>query len=74
MSGYKSGCVICEFAVTHLDEYLENNKTKDAVEAAIYGLCHRMPKSVKVSRNFGGHLCHSINAMHSFFGGMRIMC
>jgi len=43
----KPGCVICEYAVTELVDYLDNNKTEAAIEKALVRLCLKLPKSVK---------------------------
>ena len=45
----KPGCVICEYAVTELVDYLDNNKTEAAIEKALVRLCLKLPKSVKVT-------------------------
>ena len=47
----KPGCIICEYAVTELVDYLDNNKTEVAIEKALVRLCLKLPKSVKVNKN-----------------------
>lgn len=46
----KPGCIICEYAVTELVDYLDNNKTEVAIEKALVRLCLKLPKSVKVNK------------------------
>ena len=51
----KPGCIICEYAVTELVDYLDNNKTEVAIEKALVRLCLKLPKSVKVTHNAVPH-------------------
>ena len=51
----KPGCIICEYAVTELVDYLDNNKTEVAIEKALVRLCLKLPKSVKVNKNYVDH-------------------
>ena len=44
----KPGCVICEYALTELVDYLDNNKTEAAIEKAIVRLCLKLPRSLNV--------------------------
>eukprot|EP00095_Tigriopus_kingsejongensis_P007881 maker-scaffold127_size327531-snap-gene-2.26 protein:Tk07881 transcript:maker-scaffold127_size327531-snap-gene-2.26-mRNA-1 annotation:"saposin isoform 1" len=42
----KPGCMICEYALHELQEYLGDEKTEAEVEAGLEKLCHMMPSSV----------------------------
>ena len=42
----KPGCVICEYAIHHLQEMLGQNNTAEAVEEALEKVCSYLPKSV----------------------------
>ena len=58
----KPGCIICEYAVTELVDYLDNNKTEVAIEKALVRLCLKLPKSVKVTNNAA--VDHSLSFEH----------
>ena len=58
----KPGCIICEYAVTELVDYLDNNKTEVAIEKALVRLCLKLPKSVKVTQNAA--VDHSLSFEH----------
>ena len=42
----KPGCVICEYAIHHLQKMLGQNNTAEAVEEALEKVCSYLPKSV----------------------------
>ena len=48
----KPGCVICEYALTELVDYLDNNKTEAAIEKAIVRLCLKLPRSLNVKLEY----------------------
>ena len=46
----KPGCVICEFVMHRLREWLQDGHTQDELEEGLEQICALMPGSVKVRR------------------------
>ena len=62
----KPGCIICEYAVTELVDYLDNNKTEVAIEKALVRLCLKLPKSVKVNKRKRSLTTNVVAHLHFF--------
>ena len=52
----KPGCVICEFVMHRLREWLQDGHTQDEIEDGLEEICSVMPESVKVSKVLIGRI------------------
>lgn len=76
VEGGKPFCVLCEFAMSIVEEELVNNRTLDMVERAVQMLCSYMPRAVarpceEFVDDYGDKIIHYIVA---FEGDPKELC
>ena len=54
----KPGCVICEFVMHRLREWLEDGHTQDEIQEGLAEICAAMPSSLKVYYTCGTAFLH----------------
>ena len=52
------GCVMCEFVMHRLREWLQDGHTQDELETGLEEICSVMPESVKVRSYLQNHQYH----------------
>ena len=52
----KPGCVICEFVMHRVREWLQDGHTQDEIQEGLDEICSLMPQSVKVSKLLRGNI------------------